>query len=177
MRLRHFVLIAGTATLGIAACVDLASSPAARPRATAISADVAATPTLAICPNANVQQSATTVVGLLGGTVALGGTSITIPAGAVLQPTAFQIVIPQSQYMEVDFQAVGLTTFLFQQPATVTIDYSRCPAGAIPAGAVPRAVYVDDNGSILQDMGGVADTVAHSVTFSTGHLSGYAVAY
>lgn len=139
--------------------------------------DASAAPTLLSCPTDSAQQSATALIGVLGGTLSLGGNSITIPANAVAQPTTFQIVVPPSPHMKVEIHAVGLASFLFQQPVQVTIDYSRCPASAVPAGATLQAVYVDSTDAVLQQMGGTADPVNRNVTFTTGHLSGYAVAY
>ena len=89
-----------------------------------------------------------------------------------------QIVVPASQYMEVDVHAVGLTTLLFHRPVNITIDYSRCGPDAIPPGAQLQGVFIDtQSNEVLQEMGGVDDRAAHKITFSTGHLSGYAVAY
>lgn len=161
-----------------ASCIDADSTPTTPARVSA-AAHFTETPAthLLVCP-ASDSASTTGVIDVLGGMLSLGGDALELPPNAVLLPTAFEVVVPRSPYMEVDVHAVGLTTFLFQQPASITIDYSRCSPDAIPAGAQLHAVYIDsDTKAILQDMGGTVDSAARRITFTTGHLSGYAVAY
>lgn len=165
--------------LSIAACTDAGPTPTMPARAAPPAAHFADAPAthLLVCPTTD-SAGTTGVISLLGGVLSLGGDALSLPLDAVLLPTQFQIVVPPSQYMEVDVHAVGLATFLFQQPATISIDYSRCSPDAIPADAQLHAVYIDsDTKAILQDMGGTDDRAAHRITFTTGHLSGYAVAY
>jgi hypothetical protein len=153
------------------------SDSAVAPRNAVSRTDAVGSPQLLACPSATTQQT-TGVVGLLGGILQLGNTTISIPAGAVLLPTLFEIVVPASPYMEVEIHAVGLTSFLFHEPATISIDYSRCGDGAIPDGAQLQGVYIDPiTHAVLSEMGGADDRAAQRVTFTTGHLSGYAVAY
>ena len=164
----------------VAGCGDLTTEPAAGSpaRRAALSTAGGTGPKLLECPSAAPAQQGKALIGVLGGTVAAGGTRMVAPAGAVLRLTPFEVVVPQSQYMEVDVHATGLLSFLFKRPVSITIDYSRCAPDALPAGATPRAVYIDgETKQILEDMGGVVDRAARTITFSTGHLSGYAVAY
>jgi hypothetical protein len=113
-----------------------------------------------------------------GGTLGARGTSITIPAGAVPTPTAFEVVVPVSPYMEVEIHAVGQAGYAFAQPAAITINYARCPADAVPADAALEGVYVESGTRrVLERMGGTADKTGKKITFSTPHLSGYIVAY
>ena len=124
----------------------------------------------------NETTSSSGLVGLLGGTVQLGETGISIPSGALAAPTLIQVTVPSSRYMEIDVSAVGFTSFLFQQPVTITIDYSRCNRSDIDAQAL-HVWHIDPvTKALLEDMGGTDDKVAHLITFTTGHLSGYAVA-
>jgi hypothetical protein len=60
---------------------------------------------------------------------------------------------------------------------SVAIDYSRCSAAE--ANKAPLSVWHIDSqtGQLLEPMGGVDDKSTHSITFTTGHLSGYAVAF
>jgi hypothetical protein len=167
--------------VSVSACTDAGRAPttpsAAAPTAPAAHFTEAAATHLLVCPTTD-GASTIGLLGPFGGVLSLGGNALELPFDAVPNPTQFQIVVPPSQYMEVDVHAVGLTTFLFQQPATITIDYSRCSPDAIPAGAQLHAVYIDsDTKAILQDMGGTIDSAAHRITFTTGHLSGYGVAY
>lgn len=117
------------------------------------------------------------VVGVLGGTVSIGATSITIPAGALSLPTLITVTVPAGQYMEVDINANNLTSFLFNLPVSVTIDYSRCDA-ASTAGQTLSVWHIDTwTKALFENMGGVNDSTQQSITFSTPHLSGYAIAF
>ena len=132
-------------------------------------------PALVECPS-NQTTTASAVVGVLGGVVTVGGTSITIPNGALTAPTLLQVTVPASRFMEIDVTAVGFTSFLFQQPVSVTIDYSRCSRSDVDQQTL-HVWHIDPNTKqLLEDMGGVDDKASRRITFSTGHLSGYAVA-
>lgn len=131
---------------------------------------------LLVCPTGSA-QSASAVVGPEGGTVAVGATRITIPAGAVPVPTKFKLLVPHSRFVEVRISAGDADHYRFAAPATVVIDYSRC--GALRA-AQPRlgVWYVDDQTkSPLEEMAATNDPLARTLTFRTDHLSSYAVAY
>lgn len=176
MRLRHLIWIVPVSAIGVAlACAGPA--PTSDRSVGAPRRDASATPQLLDCSDDSTELSPTATIGAIGGTLAFDGDSISIPPGAVLAPTLFQIVVPASPHMKVEIQAVGLSSFIFQKPVQITLDYGRCAAAAVPPGATLQAVYVDSTDNVLQQMGGTADTVQHQLTFSTGHLSGYAVAY
>ncbi|HKO15875.1 MAG TPA: hypothetical protein VJU87_06530 [Gemmatimonadaceae bacterium] len=169
------------ATFGAAAAAAalLAAISCGEHRATGIEPPPAAanssSPTLVECPT-NQTQSNFALVGVMGGTVQVGGTSITIPGGALLSPTLITVTVPSGQYLEVDVQANQLTSFLFQKPVSITIDYSRCNRANIES--TPLTVWHIDpiTKSLIENMGGTDDKASQSVTFTTGHLSGYAVA-
>ncbi len=177
MKARLLIIGAGL-VLGAAACMSdspMATAPALRAPSRTVVGDSELT--LLTCSSATSQQSAG-LLGLLGGSVSLGSTRIELPLGAVLSPTLFQIVVPSSPYVEVEIHAANLTSFLFHRDVEVTIDYSRCSDEEIPSGAQLQVVYIDGNTkAILERMGGTDDRAAKRITFSTGHLSGYAVAY
>jgi len=128
------------------------------------------------CP---IAQSLTTsaLISTLGGSVSVGGTSVRIPAGALAAATTITVIVPASQNMEIEVRANDLLSFLFQQPVTITIDYSRCSSAE--ASKAPLSVWHIDTQTkqLLENMGGVDDKTRHSITFTTGHLSGYAVAF
>ncbi|HEU5173876.1 MAG TPA: hypothetical protein VFT96_03905 [Gemmatimonadaceae bacterium] len=130
---------------------------------------------LVVCPT-DREHAAEGVIGVLGGALTAGGTTINIPAGAVLSATTFKLVVPASKYMEVTINGGLLSHFDFEQPVSVTIDYSRCPDAAL--GTDPLTVfYVDDSTkTFLENMGGTDDRAARKITFITDHLSGYAIA-
>jgi len=134
-------------------------------------------PRLLACPT-NDEARAAAVIGPEGGTLGARGTSITIPAGAVPEPTAFEVVVPVSPYMEIEIHAVGQASYAFAQPAAVTINFARCPDDAVPDGATLEGVYVESGTRrVLEHMGGTADEDGKKITFATPHLSGYIVAY
>ena len=135
-------------------------------------------PKLLVCPSALPSLSAVGTIGPEGGTLSAGGLRLEVPAGAVLVPTVFELVVPPSRYMEVALHAVGVEHFVFEKAVTVTVDYGRCAASAVPAGASLQAVHIAPlSKRVLEEMGGVVDPAARTVTFTTGHFSSYAVAY
>jgi hypothetical protein len=113
----------------------------------------------------------------LGGVVSAGGSSISLPAGAVLIPTLITVTVPASKYVEIDVQANDLLSFLFAQPVSVTIDYSRCTRSNIDRA--PLSVWHIDpvTKQLLERMDSVDDKDQRTITFTTGHLSAYAVAF
>lgn len=174
MRLQRLTWVVTASVVVVAfACMEPASSP----RPTAPLRDAASGPQLLACSADTTQQGPVTVIGPDGGTLAFGDATVSIPANAVAQATPFQIVVPATAEVKAEIHAVGLSTYLFQQPVQVTLDYSRCATDQVPAGATLEGVYVDSTNTVLQEMGGTVDTVNRTVTFTTGHLSGYAVAY
>ena len=79
--------------------------------------------------------------------------------------------------MEIDVKANDLASFVFQQPISVTVNYSRCSASE--ASRAPLSVWRIDAQTkrLLENMGGTDDKASHSITFTTGHLSSYAIAF
>jgi hypothetical protein len=133
-------------------------------------------PALLRCPSTQTLTTSALVTAL-GGTVNLGGTAVRIPAGALVAATTITLTVPASQFMEIDVKANDLVSFLFQQAISITIDYSRCSAAE--ANKAPLSVWRIDTQTkqLLENMGGVDAKTSHSITFGTGHLSGYAVAF
>lgn len=164
--------------LAMAAALALATS-CGEQRATALRraapATSASAATLLSCPTTTTQTTSA-LIGVLGGTVSLAGSSISIPAGALTVPTLITVTIPAGQFMEVDVQANALTSFLFNQPVSITIDYSRCSQNL--SNTSLSVWNIDEQTkALLENMGGVNDPLTESITFTTGHLSGYAVAF
>jgi hypothetical protein len=134
-----------------------------------------AAPSLLECPS-NETTTDSMVIGPLGGTVSVGATSIAIPSGAIALPTLIRVTVPASRFMEIDVTAADYTSFLFQLPVTVTIDYSRCARSDIDQETL-HVWHIDPlTNELLDDMGGQDDKATRRITFFTGHLSGYAVA-
>jgi hypothetical protein len=171
---RVFAVAAFTAIAYIlmAACAaPTGTEPTDRP-----SRDLAIGGSLLVCPTGSA-QSASAIVGPAGGRIAVGASSITIPAGAVPTPTKFKMVVPSSRYVEVSITAGDAEHYEFAAPATVVIDYSRCGVLAV-ANSLLGVWYVDDvTKAPLEIMPASNDPLARKLTFRTGHLSSYAVAY
>ena len=130
---------------------------------------------LVACPSASTQSGAALILPL-GGTVSVAGSSVILPTGAVTVPTIISLRLPASAYMEMELRAAGLDVFVFELPLTVVMDYSRCASAALDAK--PLRVWQIDPATKekIADMGGVDSKQSHTVTFTTGHLSGYAIA-
>ena len=127
------------------------------------------------CPT-NDTQTTTAVLGPLGGVIALGGTSISVPAGALLDTVTMTVTVPASLYMEVDVSVAGVDHFLFQTPATVTVDYSRCSNVSLATPPL-TAWWVDpQTDSLLEAMPSADARALSTVTFTTPHLSGFILA-
>lgn len=127
------------------------------------------------CPKSQPSSNALSI-GALGGTVAAAGSSISIPAGALLTGTLISLTVPASTYMEVDITANGLLTFLFLKTVTVTIDYSRCPT-SVTQGKTLTVWHINtQTKALIANMNGVNDPLLRRMTFTTDHLSGYAIA-
>ena len=160
MKIRRF--LAALAAISLSGCIDL-SFPTG--------------PKLLTCPTSTPLSGVFLADPLLGGSLSLGGTTVTIPAGAISVPQLFVVTIPASKYMEVDVTAQGLTSFLFNQPATITIDYSRCSQSATENRQLEVYHINTLTKALLEDMNATDDKAARKITFQTGHLSGYGVAY
>jgi hypothetical protein len=166
-------------TVGIMVAALLLATSCGEQRATAPETSASRSqngaPSLVECPTSETTTTSG-LVGLLGGSVELGATSISIPSGAITAPTLFQVTVPSSRFMEIDVSAVGFQSFLFEQQVTITIDYSRCTRSDIDQQTL-HVWHIDPvTKELLEDMGGTDDKVARRITFTTGHLSGYAVA-
>jgi hypothetical protein len=115
------------------------------------------------------------VIGPRGGILAVDGSALAIPPGAVPVPTRFTFAVPASDIMQVEAHADGFEHYVFARPVVITIDYSRCAQSAEPLPSF-SAWYIDTSTrSPLSWMGGVDDRRSHRLFFATGHLSGYAV--
>ena len=156
-------LLAALASLSLAGCIDLPT--------------ISTGPRLLACPTTTSLTGSFLADPLLGGSLTLAGTSVSIPAGAVSVPQLFVVNIPASKYMEIEVHADGLTSFLFNQPVTIAIDYSRCSDSAV-AGKTLQAWHMDNlTNALLENMNGTDDRAARKISFQTGHLSGYGVAW
>lgn len=173
MKQYHRLFITAAAIIAVAAACTAADITGIERNATPASRLAGAS--LVQCPT-NATTSSTAVVGPLGGLVNVGSTSIQIPAGALLSPATVTVTVPASNYMEVDISVEGVEHFIFELPVVVTLDYGRCNRANIDTR--PLSVwYIDsETKDLLEPMGGVDNKLLRTITFTTGHLSGYAVA-
>jgi hypothetical protein len=126
------------------------------------------------CPSTTTQTAEGTIT-LLGGTVTLGGTQVIVPLGALLQPTKIVLTVPASRYMEVDVSVPGVAHFVFEKAIVVVVDYSRCDPSVTTN--MLSAWHIDTSTKeLLERMLSFDDKLNRRVIFSTGHLSGYALA-
>jgi hypothetical protein len=171
-------------TTAIAACSDAVTRPPdgginTPPDTNAAPGDTTppppASPQLIQCPTTQTASSSG-LVSILGGTITAAGSAISLPAGSLLAVTLIKVTVPASTYMEVDITANDLVSFAFERPVTVTIDYSRCPT-SVTAGKTLTVWHIDpQTKQLLTNMGGVNDASLRRITFTTDHLSGYAIA-
>lgn len=177
MKLSFSTLRRGAAaTLFLLAVASCGEERATGPEAPANSLGLGATTRLVQCPT-DLSFSAQDLVTPLGGLVSAAGSSISLPAGAVTLPTLITLTVPASQYVEIDVTANNLASFLFDQPVSITIDYSRCNRADIDRE--PLEVWHIDplTKQLIEKMESVDDKENRSISFTTGHLSGYAIAF
>lgn len=164
-------LLALIAALALGACSeDTATTASLEP-----SLSQSSNPELVECPS-DVTYSTTGDVLPTGGSVALRGHEVAVPFGAVLLPTQIGLAEPASQFMQVDLSANGQEHFQFRAPLTITISYARCTRANIDKGPLSVWLIDESTGALLQNMGGVDDKQARTITFQTDHFSGYAIA-
>jgi hypothetical protein len=172
---RRVLVAAALAALG--ACGDQAPTEPIKPGAErSLDGLFSWTPRLVTCAT-DETRSTSAVVGPLGGVIALGGTSVSIPADALLQSTTVELTIPASRYVEIRLRANNQEHFQFALPIAVTIGYSRCDRLDVLFRPL-TAWYIDvDTKEPLHPMVGVDNKITRSVTFLTNHFSGYAIAF
>jgi len=132
-------------------------------------------PHLVTCPTSTTGSTSATI-GPLGGLLSLGGTSVSIPLGALLEPVTISLTVPASNYMEIDVSVAGTDHFVFEQPIVVTLDYSRCTRSNIDQSPVTVWHIDRDSKSLLEAMPTIDNKLTRQAIFTTGHLSGYALA-
>ena len=177
-RILPAVAVAVLLAVVLAGCGDSPTDPSSArvPRRLLRGAELEAVQLLS-CPANDTQLDALGVVSFWGGEIEGAETHVSVPLAAVDEYTGIAVSMPASPYFEVRFNANGGEHYEFDVPITVTMDYSRCSDSAIRSHAALRVVYVDDETKLpLEDMGGVVDSVARTITFQTGHFSSYVIA-
>ena len=132
-------------------------------------------PELVECPT-DVSYETSGTVQPLGGSVTLRGHAVNVPLGAVLTPTTIGLAEPASQYMMIELSANGQDHYQFEAPLSITISYERCSRSNIDKAPLQVWLVDETTGALLQNMGGIDDKEARTITFETDHFSGYAIA-
>jgi hypothetical protein len=128
------------------------------------------------CPTSQSASNSLTISNLLGGIVSAAGSSIVIPPLALPAPTLITLTVPVSSFMEIDITANSLASFLFQGNVVVSIDYSRCLPSVTEGKTLSVWQINPQTKALIGNMNGVNDPAQRRMTFTTNHLSGYAIA-
>jgi len=113
-----------------------------------------------------------TVIGPLGGTLRIGQSTLTIPAGALARSVQITGEQLSDTVNSVRFAPEGLQ---FAKPASLQMPYGNCSLVGI---IVPKQIaYTTDNLQILQLLLSVDNLLSKTVTGQVNHFSRYAVAW
>jgi hypothetical protein len=170
----HLLLLLSLGVAGAACSVDRAAGPRPTDRSSLLGL-FDRDPSLIKCP-AGAGQSASALIGPLGGVLAVGGTRVVIPVNAVLSPTTFTLTVPASKYVEIDVRTDASEHFVFSQPVLVTLDYGRCGRSDLLRAPLSAWNIDPQTKALLEPMISVDNKLTQTVTFTTLHFSGYAVA-
>jgi hypothetical protein len=175
-RMRHLFAVVGLAVL--AACGEQNPTAPAAPTAEPADFLFPSEPRLLRCESTEtLTQSA--LIGVDGGTISIGGTSVVFPAGSLLGLTNVTLTIPASPYVEIDIQTDGENQFLepLLRPI-VTISYARCGNRLDVLFNRLSAWYIDSETKELREKQLSFDNkLTRTVTFRARHFSGYAIAF
>jgi hypothetical protein len=154
------------------ACADSASPTAPLSVAPPLAASTSIVQNQVTVATCTIQQEAwsTKQIGLLGGTIRVGGATLVVPPGALLRPVSITAHTPPTASASVEFQPEGLK---FIVPAILTMDYSTCQT---PLSGV-TIVYVRQGliAEILPSR--ILSILLRLVVAPVSHFSSYAVAY
>jgi hypothetical protein len=117
-------------------------------------------------------DSVTQAIGPEGGTLVVGGHTLTVPPGALDTTVTITAVAPSDTLRHVQFQPEGLQ---FQVPASLTLSYAQC--GLLGSLAPKRITYTTDAFQILEYVPSLDDDLNQTVTGQLRHFSEYAVAW
>jgi len=176
-RLRTSAVIALMGPLLLQACDNhLPTAPSAPAVLDRTVSPAVRAPNLAVCPT-RTTESVTGMIGPTGGSLKVAGHKLNIPAGAVSSPTTFTLTAPAGRYLKLEITAGDSEHYRFSAPVAVTISYARCKRQNLARTSF-AAWYIDTESEVpLAYMGGRSNPERKTLTFSTDHLSTYAVAY
>ena len=171
---RYFVVVLLVCALALAsACGDRAPTapqPSA-PQADLIGSLLGATGLLK-CSNLPY-DSTTQTIGIGGGSLKVGPHTLTIPSGALAQPTTITMTLPTGLGVNaVKFKPAGLQ---FRAPAVLTMSYANC---SLLGKLLPKQIaYTTDNLQILYYLLSLDNLFSKYVTGKVNHFSDYVIAW
>jgi hypothetical protein len=126
---------------------------------------------LFVCAADSIADSASAVIGPLGGQIQFGPHTLVVPAGALLQPTTITATAPGDGYVDAVFQPQGLH---FLVPAQLTLSYAQCSPAPDHQASI---TYLQSLlGEILDILPSVDNRSQGQVVAPITHFSVYAVA-
>jgi hypothetical protein len=117
-------------------------------------------------------DSVTQTVGPLGGSIAIGQNTLTIPAGALSQQVTITAVTPSDTVNTIRFGPQGLQ---FQKPALLAMSYANC--GLVNRLLPQHIAYTTEDLQILELIPGIDLLLSQRVQGPIQHFSRYAVAW
>jgi hypothetical protein len=109
------------------------------------------------------------MIGPAGGILRVGANELLVPAGALLEPVLIRGEVPDDTIASIRLYPGGLT---FRKPAALVLDASGC---AVP-GSGAKITYLDDNGTVLEQIDAIYYPQWKRVAAPIGHFSRYALA-
>jgi uncharacterized membrane protein YfcA len=166
-----FAAVSTAVVVGCAA-PDITAPQQQREQANLLGLPRLGTPRLIECPSSE-SFTASSLITPLGGLISVGGVTISVPAGALLTDALMTVTVPASQFVEVEISVEGSEHFLFQVPSVVTVSYARCSRFFL----LPLSAWHIDTETkeLLELMPSVDNKLLRTVTFTTEHLSSFAL--
>jgi hypothetical protein len=123
------------------------------------------------CAADSIADSASAVIGPLGGQIQFGPNTLVVPPGALVQSTTITATVPGDGYVDAVFQPEGLH---FLVPAQLTLSYAQCSP---PPGQQASITYLNSLlGEILEILPSLDNPSKGQVAAPITHFSVYAVA-
>ncbi len=117
-------------------------------------------------------DSVTQTIGPEGGTLQVGTSTLSVPAGALDSAVSITAVTPSDTVNHIHFEPQGLT---FLQPASLTMSYANC--NTMLSSDPRRIAYTTEALQILEYVPSVDDVTTQAVTGQLQHFSDYAIAW
>ena len=129
----------------------------------------------------STQQFGTAVLGVVGGVLSVGGHSVDVPPGAVLEPTLFTMLTPSTPVIDVELNALvpdGLSGLIrelavFLQPVTLELSYAHARGAIDPDHLVIVRLLDDGRYEVLPTQ---VDKLGKVIRAELDHFSKYAMA-